>query len=112
MTDSDEEDPPERINSKHNAINIKCKLQMMNYLASEHAKDLQQSQYIKIETNAKNLMKRILRSQQALVKREALGINDAFKNRQLFARFCKEKEVYNKNQIFLRFKGMFLAKMK
>ena len=30
----------------------------------------------------------------------------------MFLRFCKEDEVVEKNQIFLIFKGAFLAKMK
>jgi len=30
----------------------------------------------------------------------------------MFLRFCKEDEVIEKNQIFLIFKGAFLAKMK
>ena len=40
------------------------------------------------------------------------GILDEFKKKKLFARFCKENEVLEKNQIFLNFKGKFLAQMK
>ena len=42
VTDSDDEGKS-RVKSKHNPINIKSGLYMMNYTASEHTKCLQSS---------------------------------------------------------------------
>ena len=38
-------------------------------------------------------------------------LND-FKKSKMFLRYCKEDEVYEKNHIFLVFKGAFLSKLK
>lgn len=33
-------------------------------------------------------------------------------NDEFYARYCKEEEVFEKNQMFLNFKGQFYAKLK
>lgn len=41
---------------KYNPINNNSNLKMVDYLGSEHAKSLQQSQYIKFENDVKRMM--------------------------------------------------------
>ena len=96
---------------KHNPINNNSNLKEIDYLGSEHVKSLQQSQYIKFENDVARIMEHSDRCKSASITRESMGINTD-KKQKMFLRFCKEDEVVNKNQIFLIFKGSFLAKMK
>ena len=49
---------------------------------------------------------------KAQTNREILGISREFQRQRLLTRYCKEEEVVEKNQVFLIFKGQFLAKLK
>ena len=85
---------------------------MINYLTSEHVKCLQQSRYIKIETEVDKLMKHKNRCKNAAHACELLGLEQWRHNSEFYARYCKEEEVFEKNQMFLNFKGQFYAKLK
>ena len=67
---------------------------------------------MKIESDVNKIWKHNERVQNASINRENFGIQIDSKKPKLFVRFCKEDEVVSKNQIFLVFKGAFLAKMK
>lgn len=109
--DSDEED--HRVRFKHNPINNNSSLNMVNYLASAHHKSLQHSPYIKYESDTDQIIKHTNMLKKASINRENLGINhQQDKKMEMFLRYCKEEEVIQKNQIFLMFKGTFLAKLK
>ena len=60
------------MNFKQNAINNKSELHNINYLTSEHTKDLQQSRYIKIENDVDKIWKHNDRAKEASSNREIL----------------------------------------
>ena len=83
--DADDEDNEVRF--KHNSINNNSSLNMVNYLASEHVKSLQQSPYIKIENDIKHVMKHNQYLKKATKNREELGITEDFTSKQMMLRF-------------------------
>lgn len=108
----EEEEQTSKMNSKYNPVNNKSNLDLINYLASEHAQCLQQSQYIKFENDVGRIMEHDGRFRRAQITRANLGISQEFQRQKLLTRYCKEQEVVEKNQVFLVFKGQFLAKLK
>ena len=69
----------------------------MNYLTSEHVKSLQQSRYIKIETEVDKLIQHKNRCKDAAQASEMLGLEQKKQNDEFYARYCKEEEVFEKN---------------
>ena len=63
--DIDDEEEMSRMNLKNTPINHKQDLEMINYLASEHAMCLQKSQYIKFENDVHRIVEHKERSRQA-----------------------------------------------
>lgn len=67
------------MNFRMKPINNKSKLDNIDYLASEHVKDLQLSQYIKFESNVEKIKKHNQRIREASMNRETLGIDQDYK---------------------------------
>ena len=107
-----EDDEDNEVRFKHNSINNNSSLNMVNYLASEHVRSLQQSPYIKIENDIKHVMKHSQHLKKATKNREELGITEDYNSKNMMLRFIQEDEVTQKNQMFLVFKAQFLAKIK
>ena len=75
-SESEDERDYTSLNFKQNPINNKSDLNNINYLVSEHVKDLQQSQYIKFENDVEKIRKHNNRVKEASLNRETFGINN------------------------------------
>lgn len=81
----------------------------LDYLRTEHSMAIQDSKYVKIETNRERIFEHYLHSLKCKQQLGKQQIN-LMSNNKLNLRYCREEDVILKQWNFLLFKARYLAK--